>query len=98
MNLNFNFKLKDLNGKSIEGDNGNAGKILGQMLFSQNKGNSLKLHDWALKVFNNKPIDLDDTDTNVLYGLIEQSEWLLVASKAPMLSYIDSVKDKEKKK
>lgn len=96
MTLNFNFKIKDLAGKAIEGPNGNAGKLLAQMLSGLNKGNSVKLYDWALKLWNGKPLEIDDTDADVLSGLIDGSEFLTVMGKVPLIEYIKSVKEKKK--
>lgn len=96
MNFNFKFKLKDLDGNPIKGDAGNAGKVLANALSMSNKGQAIKLHDWALKLWNEKPIDIDETDSDVLYALIESSEYLTVIGKVPILQYIKSVKDKSK--
>jgi hypothetical protein len=94
MTLNFTFKFKDLAGKDIPGDNGNAGKILANMLSQQNKGNSIKMYDWALKLWNGKPIEVDDSDFDVLIALIENSEFLTIMAKAPLIEYMKSVKKK----
>ena len=92
MKLDFNFQITDLNGKAIEGENGKAGKILGGFLSAQNKGNSIKLYDWALKTWNGTPLEIDDTDADVLVGLVETTEMLTVLAKVPIINYIKGVK------
>lgn len=96
MKLNFDFKMPSLDG-STEG-NPKASTVLSQMLAAQNKGNSIKLYDWAIKVYNGKPLEIDQTDADVLYELINSTELLSVAAKVPLMNYIKSVKDKEKEK
>ena len=100
MKLNFTFALKDLSGNPIEGENGKptmANKLLAQMLSSQNKGNSIKLLDWALKVWDGKELDLDETDAEVLLTLIENTEMLTALAKVPMIKHIKAVKEKAAK-
>lgn len=94
MKLNFNWNLKGLDGKEMV--NNNAGKVLANALAAQNKGNSIKLHDWALKLWNGNAIEVDNTDVDVLLALIEESEFLTVLGKAPMIEYIKKVKEKQK--
>lgn len=95
MKLNFNFRIKNLNGEEIQGNNGLANKILGDLLASQGKGNSIKLLDWALKVWNGEDLEIDDTDSDVLYAIIDTSESITALAKAPILKYIKSVKEKK---
>jgi hypothetical protein len=95
MKLNFNFQFSGLDGKELSGES--AGRIIASYLSSQNKGNSIKLWDWAMKCYQGNPLDLDPTDTEVLVGMIETSDDLTVLGKAQILSYINSVKDAEKK-
>ena len=95
MKLDFNFQVKALDGKDIQGEGGSAGKILGGFLSAQNKGNSIKLYDWALKTWNATPLEIDDTDADVLIGLIETTEMLTVLAKVPLMEYIKSVKAKK---
>lgn len=87
MKLNFNFKVKDLSGKEIEG--AEANKLLANTLSMLNKGNSMKLYDWAVKLWNGKPLEIDDTDGEVLQELVKNSETLTVLAKKPMLDVIE---------
>ena len=91
MKLDFNFQFKGLDNKEMQGES--AGRILSQVLASQNKGNSVKLYDWALKLFNNTPLEIDDTDADVLLALIENAESLTIMAKVPLGNYIRKVKE-----
>ena len=95
MKLLFNFKMPNLDGTTD--NNPKASAILSQMLSSQNKGNSIKLYDWAMKIYREQPLEIDQTDSDVLYELINSTELLTVAAKVPLMNYIKSVKDKELK-
>jgi hypothetical protein len=90
MKLDFNFQFKGLDGKEMKGDS--AGQVLSQVLASQNKGNSIKLYDWALKLYNGQELEIDDTDADVLIGLIESTEALTIMAKVPLVNYIKSKK------
>lgn len=96
MKLNLNWNLKGLDGKELAGNN--AGKILANALAGMNKGNAIKLHDWALKLYNGTALEIDDTDADVLLALVETSEYLTVLAKAPIIEYIKKVKEKSDKK
>ncbi len=87
MKLSFNFKIKNLEGKAIEG--AEANKLLANMLSSMNKGNSMKLYDWATKLWNGKSLEIDDTDARVLKELIDTSEALTVIVKVPLIEVIE---------
>lgn len=85
--MNFNFQIKSLKGEDFEGANNNAGYILANYLASANKGNSMKLWDWAQRIYKNEDLKIDKTDTEVLQALIENSE-LPVITKAQILEVI----------
>ena len=98
MKLNFKFKIKNLSGKEVDGPDELifANKLLGNMLSQMNKGNSIKLFDWAYKLWNKGEIEIDSTDSEVLHELIDKSEFLTVLSKTPMLELIKKKKDEAK--
>lgn len=98
MKLTFNFVLKGLDGKPITNGDVHAGKILAQVLANLNgKGNSMKLWDWAQKLYNKSPIEIDETDAKVLEALIDASEHIPVLTKAPLLEHIEEQRKKDKK-
>ena len=88
MKLNLDFQIKSLDGKDVPGDNGNASKGLGACLASSNKGNSIKLHAWALKLWNKEPIEIDKTDKEMLEAIVDTTEFLTVLAKVPILNAI----------
>lgn len=96
MKLNLNWNFKNLEGKPMEGSN--VGKTLANAISSQNKGNSIKLYDWAMKLWNGSVLEIDETDSEVLTALVEQNESLTVLAKAQIIEYIKKVKEKPDKK
>lgn len=92
MKLNFDFAFMALNGEVVK--DGNAGKVLASHVASGNKGNSIKLWDWALRMYNHQDIELDNTDFDVLYALISENETLNVMAKAQLLNYMNDAKKK----
>lgn len=94
MKINFNYQLTSLSGEAFVGDTNHAGKILANAISVNNKGNAIKLYDWALKLWNKEPLELDDTDFNVLYAFIESTELLNILCKAQMIKSMDTDKKK----
>lgn len=86
--MNFNFQIKNLKGEEITGDQNSASEILSTFLASSNKGNSLKLWDWAQKIYKKEELNLDKTDLEVLQALVENTENLPVITKAQILEVI----------
>lgn len=96
MKIDFNFQLTELSGKKFTGDANNSAKLLANVISMTNKGNAIKLFDWALKLYNKEPLELDEVDYAVLYALIETSEMLNVLCKAQMLKRMDEAKKSKK--
>jgi hypothetical protein len=90
MTFDFNQPLKGLDGKEVmAGDQPlTLGKLLGNQLASANKGDALKLFNWAMKVYNGEAIDLDESDTNTLKEFIKQNDQLTILAKAQLLSVL----------
>lgn len=86
MKINLDKQLQNLAGKSFDGDDNHMGKVLAHALSMGNKGNSIKLYDWALKLYNKQELEIDDTDFQVLKGLVETTELLNVLCKAQILN------------
>lgn len=97
MKLNFNFQIKDLDGKDIQGVNNNLGKAIGAALSQQNKGNSIKVTSWAMALWKHEVLEIDDTDLEVFCALIETNENLYVLTKSQAQLYIKKVKEKSSK-
>jgi len=91
MKLDFNFQIKNLDGVDFEGENNHCGKILANYLQSLNKGNSMKLWDWAQTVWKKQPLEIDKTDSDVLKELVETGD-LPVITKAQIIEAINKAK------
>jgi len=83
MKLDFNFNLKDLDGNDIQG--GEAGKIIANLLVQGTKGDPIKYWDWALKIHQKKPIDVELSDATTLEIFIKSHESLPILTKAQLL-------------
>jgi hypothetical protein len=84
MKIDLNFNLVSLTGEEIQPAQ-NAGQLVGQVLSGLNKGNSIKLFDWAIKLWNKEALEVDEVDFDVLKALIEEDQNLTVLSKAQIL-------------
>jgi len=84
MKLDFNFDLLGLDNDPIEG--ANAGKLLASALVGANKGNALKMWEWALALNKGEVIDLDSEDQGTLKTFVEDSESFTILAKAQLLN------------
>lgn len=84
--VNFNKKIKDLDGKEIVGAEMN--KLLANELATKGKGDAIKLWGWALNLQEGKELFLDYSDFNFLKDFIENSEFPVI-TKAQMLLVIN---------
>jgi len=92
MNLNLNIPFKGLDGIAVEGQP-TQGKLLAQVLASQNKGNSVQFYEWALCLHQDKPLVLDTTGYDTLKGVIEATDVLPALSKGQLLLSLKAAKD-----
>lgn len=76
MKIDLNFQLKNLDGTDMQCDQAHAGRILAQVLAESNKGNSVKLMSWAIKLYDKETIELDDTDLETLRAFVNNTEFL----------------------
>lgn len=87
--LDFNQTLKGLDGQEVKDEKSEAitlGKMLaGQLAFS-NKGDALKLFNWAQKMYNGEPLELDKSDEATLKTFVKDNEQLTILAKAQLLS------------
>ena len=96
MKLNLNFQFTALDGKEVEGEMGHAGKALGMALANANEGNSIKLTDWALKLWNGGVIEVDNSDKGVIKAFVESTKGMSNLAKKQILDAIEKVKEREK--
>lgn len=82
MTFDPNFILKGLDGNPLRGheDDIHAGKVLANFLF-YGKESRLKFHTWAMKLYNQEPIELDESDRKLLIDFLERSG-------APAVTYV----------
>lgn len=89
--LDFNVTLKGLDGQEVK-DEKNAPITVGKMLANQlaftNKGDALKLFNWAQKMYNGETLDLDKSDESVLKEFVKNNEQLTVLAKAQILTVL----------
>lgn len=86
MKLDLNFFLKNLDGTIIE--DGHAGKIIATSLANDTQGDSLKFWEWAVKLNNGEPIELDSSDKETLTIFISGHQGLPNLTKAQVLTVI----------
>jgi hypothetical protein len=86
--LDFNQPLKGLDGTTIKDGEKDftLGRLLSAQLAGANKGDALKLFNWAQKLYNGEPLDLDQSDTETLKQFVKDNESLTVLGKAQILS------------
>lgn len=90
MKVNLNKQFKALNGEELKGLT--MGQMLAEALSQSNKGNSIKLYNWALKFYNKEEVEMDDTDFEVLKGLVETNEGLNNLFKAQITIELEALK------
>jgi hypothetical protein len=81
--MNFNKPFKNLKNEVMTGMT--QGQMLAEYLTQISKGNSIKLIAWSLKLYANEPVELDQTDVDVIKGLVETSETVPNLYKAQIL-------------
>lgn len=86
--VNLNFDINDLEGKSI----GNAGKSVANVLVSSTSGDALKYYDWAVKLHKGESINLDASDFKKVCDFIENSQSITIIAKVPIMNHLNSLK------
>jgi len=90
MKIELNNQFKSFAGEDFKGLT--MGQMLAEALGQGNKGNSIKLYSWALKFYNKEAVEMDDTDFDVLKGLVETTEVLNNLFKAQLLLEFEKLK------
>lgn len=99
--LDFDWTLKSLANKPLEGDEDaiHAGKALAGLLTSATESSApIKYFDWALKLYNKQPLEVDSQDYEELKKFIKEHKRLFVIAQAQLLQYIIDAKGEEEKK
>jgi hypothetical protein len=97
MKLNLDFQIKNLDGDAMPSEQANASKVLAGALSSANKGNAIKLHDWALRLWRKEVLEIDKVDKEFLEAFVESTETLTVLAKVPILNAIKEQYEKADK-
>jgi hypothetical protein len=98
MKIDLDWKIKNLAGKEMEGDNEDpvhAGKIVAGLMVgvgSQNQSNPIKYFDWALKLYNKQPIEVDEADLEEIKKFVKEHQQIFIIVKAPLLRYLNELK------
>jgi hypothetical protein len=92
MKFDPNFILKGIDRKELIGpeDEVHAGKVLAGTLYYAQVGNQLKLHSWALKLYEKQPIEITNDDRALLLDIIEKTR-LPVISAGPIIQMLNEL-------
>lgn len=100
MKLNFNFNLKEPDGK--ENPQMNAGRLLSQELareMATDETKIWKLFDWSRSLAKDETLDLDTADQEILRKTIIENKGLIALIKGQLLEVLkkdSNVKNKDK--
>ena len=95
MELQVNFKIVDLEGKSI----GQTANVFMANILLAHKGEALKLYELALKINAEESIEVDTTDLNLIETAIKENEQFNNLIKGALLKEIErqkTISNKEK--
>jgi hypothetical protein len=96
MNYDFNQPLKALNGEVLKDQDNKpltAGKLLANALVSGAKGDAMKLHGWAVKMYNAQKLNLDKSDVRVLTDFVDANETITILAKSQILGILTDPKN-----
>lgn len=85
--INLNFNLKDLSGQDLQ--DGNAGKLLSQLLASDGGQNPIKFWTWAQLFYGGQTIKMDAQDIELLKNMIMTTDKLTALAKAQILEQLN---------
>lgn len=94
--LDLNWRLKNLDGKEMEGDEegAHAGKLIASLLSRATEAESpIKFFDWALKLYNKQDLQLDDSDFETLKKFVKSHKGLFAIAQAQILTYFTEAKE-----
>jgi hypothetical protein len=100
MKINFNKRLKDLDGNDIPDAQGNIvsmNKLLAKEL-CHGSGNDIKIWDWALRLQHGEELELDVTDQKLLRTEIENNKNFNRLAKAQLLKEFDRQQEEKQRK
>lgn len=86
MQLNLNIPLTQIDGTPIPGKT--VGQFLAESIVSQAKGDVIKLYGWGIKLAANEPLELDESDRQMLKDVVTNSEAMTILLKGPVIQAI----------
>jgi hypothetical protein len=95
--LDLSNPVKNLADNEIKDDSGISltfGHLLAQSLITSNgkPGDPIKFFDWALTLYKEGKILVDDSDLNILKDFVDKNETLTCLVKGPILKEISKAK------
>lgn len=87
MKINLNIEMKDLDGKTTEGNN--LGKLTARHLVGTSDGDVMKHFEWAMALNRGETIDLDTSDQEYFKNFIKSNQSLTILAKAQILQAFD---------
>jgi hypothetical protein len=89
MKLSLDKKFKSLSGEELQGMT--MGQLLAEAISQSNKGNSIKIYNWALKLYNKEELEMDETDFKTLKDMVESNETLSNIIKAQLILELEKL-------
>src|SRR5688500_6575732 len=88
--VNLSLPIKNLDGTDIE--NSSMAKLVAQMLASSNKGPAIKLLHMGINFFKDGEVTVDQSDFDLLRGLVDSNETITILAKGQILQKMDQDK------
>lgn len=95
MKIDYDFKFANLKGE-VTDDAGHAGEYLANVLASdtENTGNAVKFHSWALSLYKREPLTVDKQDAETLQKFITGTRGLPAMIRSQLKEVVDKAIDK----
>lgn len=89
MKLDLSSKIKSIDGEDFSET---FALVLSKILMSSNKGDAIKLYDWAMNLHKDGSIEIDNSDKNILTKFIETTESISILIKGQLLKILGELK------
>jgi hypothetical protein len=97
--IDFNKQFLGLDSNTIETvrpEETVLGRLLGNILAQETKGDALKLSNWAKEVYNSQLLELDKSDSDKLKNIINENNKMTIVLKAQLFECIEEAIEKSK--
>lgn len=94
MNIPTKTVLKDLSGKELPNNDGTAtvGSVIANILTQSTEGSKMKLFALAQKAYNDKTLDVDEADLNLIKKMVDESRVYTTLITGQVLLLLEKVK------